>query len=180
MVKPNQKGNVSVPSLIVVIVLMGIGGVLYYYFSSSRSSVPLGGNKVVSKNTTPVPTLSGSSTWKTYTNQKYKFSINYPANILMEEIAPEYVRFHKYIAEYSAGPTETYLSYQIKDNPNKLSLNEWEKKNASTNSNNDSVFKYVEGKDGTIIQVSFIYMEGNKNEMQPIFDRINSTLKFLD
>lgn len=71
--KNSQKGFV-VPILIVIALLV-IGGGIYYY-SKNRQPLALNYNGVETKD------------WKTYTNQKYGFSFNYPPTLTASELSP--------------------------------------------------------------------------------------------
>jgi hypothetical protein len=73
---------------------------------------------------------NGSTTnWKTYTNSTYGFSLEYPTNYVFLEASPEYVRFFKGPWDQGMPTPETYLSLQVKDNTQKLTLQEWMQKN---------------------------------------------------
>lgn len=71
--KNSQKGFI-VPILIIIVVLI-IGGGIYYYSRDSQS-IPINYNGVETKD------------WKTYTNQKYGFSFNYPPILTASELSP--------------------------------------------------------------------------------------------
>lgn len=83
----NQRGFVNIVSVIMVVILLGVVG----YFMLVKKSEPANQQTVTPiqsftptpapvKTTIPSPTPSPivKSGWKTYTNSKYKFSIQYP------------------------------------------------------------------------------------------------------
>lgn len=131
-----------------------------------------------------VPTKEGDVTadWKTYTNTKYQYSIKYPLTFSVTEQSSEYVRLSLGQNQPNQPSSETYLSIEVKNNPQKLSLQKWEK--ANVNVADHAPFPkgvtYLEH-DGTIFQITPVIIDRKDTDgsIGKTFDQILSTFKFL-
>lgn len=77
-----QKG--IAPILIIILIAVAVGGYLIYQTQTKPVVVP----QVIQPSSAPVSTSSATSSaetanWKTYTNTKYGFSIQYPSDLII-------------------------------------------------------------------------------------------------
>lgn len=65
--KNNQKGSVLIWAIVIIVIVFGIG--LYFYSHNKNATVSS-------------QTSQGVSDWKTYINNQYGFSFQYPSNLV--------------------------------------------------------------------------------------------------
>ncbi|MDO8570435.1 MAG: PsbP-related protein [Candidatus Daviesbacteria bacterium] len=113
------------PILIIILIALAVGGYLLYQKQVKPVATP---QPVIQP--TSVPTISPSATdsaetanWKTYTNSKYGFSFKYPQDYAIKEESERVF--------YIKNKENNVFALWIYDNPNNLSLKDYESKNTN-------------------------------------------------
>jgi len=117
-----------------------------------------------------------TASWPVYQNTHYKYQIKYPSDWAKYESGFEYTRFFQGPHKSGQPYPETYLSLQIKDNPQKLDLASWQQTNAGILKPGA---KYFQDTNLTILEISpTITDTANQTLYQNIFAQMISTFQF--
>ncbi len=79
-IEPKAKPSKWILAVIVLLVLLAVGGVAVYFLNNSSTTKTKNTQNAVGPTTFPSATPSQAVNWKTYTNTKHGFSIDYPSN----------------------------------------------------------------------------------------------------
>lgn len=169
---------------LILLITILIGGFLYFRVIDNRLTAPVNLTTiptVTQTSPTPTPIIFSTAGWNTYTNTLYQYSVKYPSTFFVTEQSNDYVRLSLGQNQPDVPSSETYLSIQVIDNPQKLSLQEWEQINVDV-ANHVPFPKgvtYLEN-NGTIFQITPVIMdrEDTDGSIGKIFDQILSTFIF--
>ncbi|MCL4419821.1 hypothetical protein M1146_07060 [Patescibacteria group bacterium] len=118
-----------------------------------------------------------TSSWKTYMNTKYGYSVKYPQNYSVAETSQDYVRFFKGPNDPNLPRTETFVSIQLEKNSKGLSFDQL-KKQAQNG------LDYIKTPGGKILRTTEVMGAGTGGVGDPKvkaeFDQILSTFKLVD
>ena len=131
-----QKGLAPI-LIIILIAVMAVGGYLLYQKQIKPVAVPqFSPSPVVSPVISPIASSSAdTANWKTYTNSKYGFTLKYPQNLSVKETS-------NIIIFNAVGnkDNETVFALIVYENPNNLSLKDYETKNTGESGMGPSVY----------------------------------------
>lgn len=117
--KSNQKGFSAAEALIILVIVGVIGGAGWYVWQSKNKSDSASTTNNTTQSTTPLTykrTTTVPSTWKTYTNEKYKISLAYPTNWTVSDSTTQKEASDSMQNVYSVNATEVFvLCYKSPD-----------------------------------------------------------------
>lgn len=203
--QPKSKGPLYLLTGGLVAILIGGGG--YYLATNQQTTAP---TPVATVETSPTPTQAPDETvnWKTYTNEKYKYSIKYPADLKVDTPQSPFSKEGVYLTDPQEPPPQEFseanyflifadtlkTSQQIQDYA-KLDCSNAEQTGSSKVNSYDAVeftsycvdkekFLILQ-KDRTGYYFQHFSREGSTSNQSKIvtasnFEKILTTFKFLD
>lgn len=184
-----QKGFAPILILIVLVVLAGVSGGAYYLVKSSNNRPEL--QPRVSGSPTAQLTQDKTPNWKTYTNDKFRYSIQYPENLKHSSRAYEGIGGTVTVDQWSdAEDTYSIRLFLYAEGVNsrlEFMLESQQEVNILLTGQN---VKKLVSKDGTLIHIGplkknnqnymFTYTSGIQKVNNDVFDQMLSTTKFSD
>ena len=119
--------------VVTVSVMLVATGVVFFFFGKTRNTNTA---QTTTPTVNPTVTSSNNASWKTYSNEKYNFTIEYPSDLVMSEISNTNKNGASFSDAISIAVGKTLLNYQT------LSLEEFAKIAGSETENRNSLASY--------------------------------------